>query len=413
VACRTTLLYHYPSQGRAYKNQQKGIVQMIEEQFKVVFTGILKPGPDIDQCISLFARQFRVPTEKAQKLIQSGRKVVLKKGVDANTADTYRLALEKLGMEVQVEPMQPEFGGSGLALEPMVESSPRTDSESQAETTEVCPKCGSSRLDKANDTCLDCGAILSKVHAERTAPTTGNPYATPRSELYDEPSAERTTEMTGPHARTIGSGWRWLEGGFSHFKRNFLAWMAATVLWIIAVVLLSLIPVIGVLAVNLVTPVVVAGLMRGCRDQEQGLNFRVAHLFAGFSQKNVGQLLLLGALMIANTLIVDLISRSAIESGSSLIGLLGGLMILGLSLLAGMAFYFAPVLIALEEMPVLSALKSSFSGCAKNILPFLWYFITGFLLLIAAVIPLGLGLLVLIPIFMASPYAAYRDIYYD
>lgn len=385
---------------------------MVEEQFKVVFTGILKPGTDIDQCISLFAQQFRVPTEKAQRLVQGSRKVVLKKGVDANTADTYRLALEKLGMEVQVEPMQLEPGGSGLALEPMVESSPRTDSETQTEAMETCPKCGSSHLDKANDTCLDCGAILSKAHAQPTVPTTENPYATPRSELYEEPSAERTTEMTGPHARTIGSGWRWLVGGFEHFKRNFIAWMVAAVLWIVAAVLLSLIPFIGVLVVNLITPVVAAGLMCGCRDQEQGLNFRVAHLFAGFSQKNVGQLLLLGTLMIANTLVVDLIRISAIASGSAFIGILGGLTILGLSVLAGMAFYFAPVLIALDEMPLLSALKSSFSGCTKNILPFLWYCIAGFLLLIVAAIPLGLGLFVLIPIFMASPYAAYRDIYY-
>jgi len=56
-------------------------------------------------------------------------------------------------------------------------------------------------------------------------------------------------------------------------------------------------------------------------------------------------------------------------------------------------------------------MKSSFQGCLRNMLPFLIYGILGFLLAIVAVIPLGLGLLVLGPVMWGTMYVGYRDIF--
>jgi uncharacterized membrane protein len=78
-----------------------------------------------------------------------------------------------------------------------------------------------------------------------------------------------------------------------------------------------------------------------------------------------------------------------------------------------MAYFFAPALIAIEGLSALSAMKYSFMGCLKNILPFFWYGLLGTGLMVVGILPLGLGLLVVIPMFMASVYAAFRDIYYD
>ena len=47
----------------------------------------------------------------------------------------------------------------------------------------------------------------------------------------------------------------------------------------------------------------------------------------------------------------------------------------------------------------------------RNILPFLVYGIIAFVLLLLASIPLMLGLLVMMPVLIASIYTAYRDIY--
>ena len=76
-----------------------------------------------------------------------------------------------------------------------------------------------------------------------------------------------------------------------------------------------------------------------------------------------------------------------------------------------MAFWFAPALVALGGVSVMSVLKMSFIGCLKNILPFLIYGMAMIILAVIATIPLLLGWLVLIPVSIATFYTAYRGIY--
>ena len=78
-----------------------------------------------------------------------------------------------------------------------------------------------------------------------------------------------------------------------------------------------------------------------------------------------------------------------------------------------MALWLAPALVVLRGMAPVAAIKASFSGCLKNIVPFLIYGIIAFAAGIVAAIPLGLGWLVLGPVLFASVYVAYREIYGD
>jgi len=64
-----------------------------------------------------------------------------------------------------------------------------------------------------------------------------------------------------------------------------------------------------------------------------------------------------------------------------------------------------------HDLGAVEAMKQSFTGCLRNIVPFLVYGIIGFLLAIVASIPLGLGWLVLAPVLAASIYTGYRNIY--
>jgi uncharacterized membrane protein len=76
-----------------------------------------------------------------------------------------------------------------------------------------------------------------------------------------------------------------------------------------------------------------------------------------------------------------------------------------------MAMWFAPLLVVFHELGAWEAMKQSFSACLKNFLPFLWYGVLLLLLSLLAMIPLGLGFLVLWPVIVASLYTSYRDIY--
>jgi uncharacterized membrane protein len=85
---------------------------------------------------------------------------------------------------------------------------------------------------------------------------------------------------------------------------------------------------------------------------------------------------------------------------------------MALLLPVSMALWFAPALVVLNDRGAVEAMKESFAGCLKNIVPFLLYGVVLFVAAIIAAIPFGLGWLVLGPVVAGSLYASYRDIYF-
>jgi uncharacterized membrane protein len=76
-----------------------------------------------------------------------------------------------------------------------------------------------------------------------------------------------------------------------------------------------------------------------------------------------------------------------------------------------MAYWYAPILVGLNNLSAIQAMKLSFVACLKNMLPFLLYGLIFMLLLVAAIIPFGLGLLIAVPVMMTSLYASYVDVF--
>jgi uncharacterized membrane protein len=64
-------------------------------------------------------------------------------------------------------------------------------------------------------------------------------------------------------------------------------------------------------------------------------------------------------------------------------------------------------------MGVGTAMKASFVGCLKNVLPFLFYGVIALVASAIASVPLLLGWLVLGPVLFISVYTGYRDIYFE
>jgi len=67
----------------------------------------------------------------------------------------------------------------------------------------------------------------------------------------------------------------------------------------------------------------------------------------------------------------------------------------------------------LEGVSPFYAMKLSFSACLKNMLPFLLYGFILLLLMFLAMLPFGLGLIILVPVMVAAMYTSYRDIFYE
>jgi len=231
--------------------------------------------------------------------------------------------------------------------------------------------------------------------------------------------------VMGGRAVGAGQGWTWIAEGFGLFKKAPGIWIALVVILFVILVVLAFIPLLGAVATFLIMPVFVGGLLLGCRALEGGGELEVAHLFAGF-KAHTGNLIVLGALAIAGWIVVMLpvvviggagAFLAALRGDAAGVAALGGsfmlawLVALALSIPIYMALWFAPALVVLREMAPVEAIKESFLGCLKNILPFLVYSIVLMVLGIVAAIPLGLGWLVLGPTLIASVYVSYRDIY--
>jgi hypothetical protein len=233
--------------------------------------------------------------------------------------------------------------------------------------------------------------------------------------------------MMGGRAVEAGRGWTWIADGFGLFKKAPGMWIALVIVLFVILVVLAFIPLLGLVATFLLMPLFLGGLMLGCRALQGGGELELGHLFAGFKE-HTGNLIVLGALSIAGWIIV-MLPVIAIVGAGAIFGMMRGdaagaaamggsfvlawLVAMALSIPIYMALWFAPALVVLRGLAPVAAVKESFFGCLKNVVPFLIYGIVLLVLGIVAAIPLGLGWLVLGPVAIASIYVAYRDIYGD
>jgi hypothetical protein len=207
-----------------------------------------------------------------------------------------------------------------------------------------------------------------------------------------------------------GLGW-WREA-WRLFRKATGPWIGIGLVSFLILLILLLIPYnAGGLVYLLFSPVFTAGLMLGCRSLDSGGNLTFGHLFAGF-RNDFGRLLTIGAINLLGYLVIVGVTVLSAGSGSAQVAMLGPSagFLLGIPLTISM--WFAPTLVVLHGLTVLEAMKLSFRGCGLcNVLPWLLYGLVGYVLAIFAVLPLGIGLVMLIPVYFCSLYASYRDIF--
>lgn len=228
---------------------------------------------------------------------------------------------------------------------------------------------------------------------------------------------------------SAGAGWTWIAEGWKLFTKAPLMWVVSIVLLFIIALALQFIPIIGPLAFQLLTPVFTAGFVIACRSLERGGEFELEHVFAGFKTRFanlviVGLLTLLGwiAIFLVFAVFVGFSVLTAMLTGSpdNMVAalqasimpmLLGTLVAAALSVPLIAAYWFAPALVVMHDMSPLSAMKVSFFGCLRNFVPFLVYGIVMLFFAFIAMIPIGLGFLVWVPLAITSTYVAYRRIF--
>jgi hypothetical protein len=235
-----------------------------------------------------------------------------------------------------------------------------------------------------------------------------------------------------------GRGWQWVIEGFALFRKRAAVWIALTALLALLWAASFVVPVLGSLLFNLLSPALFAGLMIGCRALEQGGDLKIMHLFAGFREQAAALVTLGGVYLVGTILVFGLVLLNAdvpkltallSKSDTDIETLRAATRGLAFALLVGataylpllMLLWFAPLLVVFGGLAPLPAMKLSFAACFKNTLPFLVYGAAVLALWLAISLPAAFGavgamlavtlLVASIPVLICSIYASYQDIF--
>lgn len=224
-------------------------------------------------------------------------------------------------------------------------------------------------------------------------------------------------------------GLQWIRKGYGLFMKAPLLWIVLLAICFVAAAGVSAVPVVGEPLVSLLMPVVVIGLMAGCRSLELGDDLELAHLFCGF-QRHTSHLITLGGIALVSQYLI--FGAMMMVGGATLVGILmnnqaptapdviqqavagaSAAVIIGVALFSVllMAMQFAPMLVFFRNIAPVAAMKLSLRAFTHNVGAMFVYGMAFLLLAVLASMPMMLGWLILMPMVFTSLYASFCDIF--
>lgn len=243
-------------------------------------------------------------------------------------------------------------------------------------------------------------------------------------------------------ARTLPArhGVIWLLAGFALFRRNPPLLTAISLSYLLLVLVINLVPLIGPFLLPVLLPLLTAMLGNACFAIEQGRRLDWAQLVRHLDERRDAMLRLGGlhlagsiALVLAGSLLgLELRLGAELEQAQVEEILQKLLMMTALASPLLMAFWFAPLLAAWNNIPATKAVFFSFVASWRNWRAFAAYGVAiavvmlmgpALLLVLAALIGKPLVsivaiavqmflLFVLAPVLVASVYLSYRDVFH-
>jgi uncharacterized membrane protein len=220
-----------------------------------------------------------------------------------------------------------------------------------------------------------------------------------------------------------GAGW--LAGGWRLFRGAPAAWMGLSAGWMLITLALVLVPLVGGVVASMLQPVFFASFALAARRQGAGEVPAMGDLFAGFKRPlrplvNLGAILLLAE--IAVFALMSLLGLPTAVEGEDMATIadyvrqLQGkewILAVGLVLTALVkgTLWFAPALLAFHDLSTAHAMRWSLFAALSNVGAMLVYGIALTAIFLAAVLPWGLGLLVAMPVMIASTYTGYDEVF--
>ena len=209
----------------------------------------------------------------------------------------------------------------------------------------------------------------------------------------------------------------WYEDAMRLFKRAPATWIALAFVTVITEVGLKSVPVVGTLLSQLATPLVACGLIYGAAAVDRGSTPSFTHLILAFRAPPHAIAAIIAsafvafvaeafaAWWIADVNLFDVSAGSAELSAAAV----GGILALGI--LASLPVMFVVFHVLFEDVRAWPAFGASFNAFVLNTLPLLVYSAASMVLLGFGLATFGLGLALALPLWAASSYAAWKDVF--
>ena len=270
------------------------------------------------------------------------------------------------------------------------------------------------------------GSLIHKEYRMTQQPSI-NPYAAPEAEI-EAPGQTGDLVFCDANKLKGGDGNRFVTEAWTIYKKAPIKWTVISLFLFALVIVVSLIPIIGSILGSIVFIPFFAGLYIGAEEVSKGENLRFSHLFAGFKARGLkligfslvysvlylvaflGPFLAMGATEFIPMMLGEEPNPEAIANMGANFALVF-LVVMGLMIPLIMAYWFAIPLIAFQNDGIFQALGKSFKACLKNFWPLTIYGLVIMFWFFLAIIPLGLGLLIILPILTISIYTSYRKIF--
>jgi uncharacterized membrane protein len=235
----------------------------------------------------------------------------------------------------------------------------------------------------------------------------------------------------GPRSVAAERGLGWLTDAWPLFRTQAGLWVLLTVIGMGLVLVCSVVPLLGSLAMPFVSTLVAAGLMLVARKQRGGGVPEVSDLFAILSHPALTRLLILTLIYVALSFGAALLVMLVFGMGGGAVALTGllagdesaGMAAFGGSLMLGILVYMAiivpilamywfavPLVLFCESEPW-PAMTASLRATLANVVPMLVYGVVGLVMVVLAAIPLMLGFLVAAPLLMISWLISFDEIF--
>ena len=248
-----------------------------------------------------------------------------------------------------------------------------------------------------------------------------------------------------PRKRPLAAGWAWLQRSYQLYRQAPVPWLKISTLFFGLMLLTGLLPVLGFVVSVIIAPIFLGGIAVAAQRTVAGQLPPVEDLVLGFKTKaselaKVGGFYILGgfAVVVAVSMLTGILHSigliGALPEKLESLQQIRHLWPIGVLLLVGLlgvysAYFYAPILVMLDQLSAGEAMKMSWVGFWRNWLPLMMMSLLLAVILFAALmlgtqlnqllsgiplladLPLFVVWCLCMPLVLISSYVCYADVF--